>query len=200
MILEGLVTTMNEEGMVNIAPMGPIVDESLTWFRFRPYKTSKTYQNLLQRPTGVFHVVDDVLLLARATIGQLDVAPAVFAANLIEGRVLADACRWYEFDAEVIDDSQSRTDIDARVVFTGKIRDLFGFNRAKHAVVEAAILASRVHILPAEELLRQLAALEGPVQKTAGPRESAAFTLLSEYIRDELAVVSRKVAETKSQV
>ncbi len=70
----------------------------------------------------------------------------------------------------------------ARVVHTGRLRDFFGFNRAKHAVLEAAILATRVHLLPPEELIRQVEALAIPVEKTAGPQEQEAFDLLRSYI------------------
>src|ERR1043166_8198807 len=46
MILEGLVTTLNADGGVNIAPMGPIVDEAMRHLILRPYQTSRTYANL----------------------------------------------------------------------------------------------------------------------------------------------------------
>ena len=57
MILEGIVTSLDERGELNIAPMGPLVDESMVTLRLRPFKTSQTYQNLKVRPCGVFHVV-----------------------------------------------------------------------------------------------------------------------------------------------
>ena len=75
MILEGIVTTHNDDGSVNVAPMGPIVDETMAWLRLRPFQTSVTFHNLRRQRSGVFHVTDDVLLLARAAIGRLDSAP-----------------------------------------------------------------------------------------------------------------------------
>jgi hypothetical protein len=185
-ILEGIVTTVSSQGEINIAPMGPIVDEELTTLQLRPFKTSTTYQNLMARPCGVFHVVDDVLVLARAAIGRLDVLPELFPAERVAGCVLRDACRWLEFEVQTCDDREERTNLFARVVHTGRLRDFFGFNRAKHAVVEAAILATRVHLLAKDELLRQFAALESPVQKTAGPHEREAFDLLRGYVMDKL--------------
>lgn len=164
--------------------MGPIVDESMSTLRLRPFKTSTTFRNLRSRPCGVFHVVDDVLLLARAAIGRLTSAPDMFPATIVPGSVLASACRWYEFEIEEFDDSQERSNLLARVVHAGRLRDVFGFNRAKHAVLEAAILATRVHLLPADEIAAQIASLEIPVQKTAGPQEREAFDLLKAYIAD----------------
>ena len=187
MILEGIVTSMSAAGVLNVAPMGPIVDESLTWLQLRPFQTSQTFRNLTERPQGVFHVVDDVLLLAKAAIGKLDTIPETFAAEKVTGRVLASACRWYEFEIESLDATQARTEIHARVVHFGRLRDVFGFNRAKHAVLEAAILATRVHLLPQEEVEQQLTALRSPVEKTAGPNELDAFQLVCNYVEEFFA-------------
>ena len=184
MILEGIVTSLDERGSLNVAPMGPIVEPSMQTLSLRPYKTSTTYRNLKANPCGVFHVIDDVLLLARAAIGRLERVPPTFPAEKVEGRVLVDACRWYEFEVESLDDSRDRTEIAARVVHCGRIRDFLGFNRAKHAVLEAAILATRVHLLPPEEIARQFDALAIPVEKTAGPEEREAFALLKRYVSE----------------
>ena len=102
------------------------------------------------------HVVDDVLLLARSAVGLLAEAPPTFPAEKIEGAVLADCCRWYEFEIREFDDSQERAEMRAQVVHAGWRRDFFGFNRAKHAVVEAAILATRVHLIPLPEILSEM--------------------------------------------
>ena len=63
MILEGIVTTVSRDGAVNIAPMGPHVEEGMTRFLLRPFPTSQTYRNLKAHGEGVLHVSDDVLLL-----------------------------------------------------------------------------------------------------------------------------------------
>jgi hypothetical protein len=187
MILEGIVTSQDASGELNVAPMGPIVDESMSTLLLRPFQTSRTYRNLKEHPQGVLHVTDNVLLLAKAAIGQIESEPETFPAEKIQGRILKSACRWYEFEVEELDDSEERTRIVCRVVHTGRLRDFFGFNRAKHAVLEAAILATRVHILPAQEIRDQFAALKTPVEKTAGPDEHAAFELLSEFVEAKLA-------------
>lgn len=186
MILEGIVTTQNSAGDVNVAPMGPIVNDSMESFVLRPFQTSTTYKNLKGHPFGVLHVVDDVLLLAKAAIGRLAETPETFQAITIPGRVLKSACRWYEFKLESLDDSDERTRIEARVVHSGRLRDFFGFNRAKHAVLEAAILATRIHILPADEIVAQIDAFRAPIEKTAGPNERAAFQLVDQYIQASL--------------
>lgn len=182
MILEGIVTTVGITGDVNVAPMGPVVDPELTSIRLRPFKTSTTYRNLKQTGQGVLHVVDDVLLLAKAAIGQLSETPPTFPASRISGRVLCDACRYFEFVVDQCDDTRDRAEFLVQIVNAGRIRDFWGFNRAKHAVLEAAILATRVHLIPRSELLAEFARLQIPVQKTAGPREAEAFDLVRQYV------------------
>ena len=120
--------------------------------------------------------------MARAAIDRIESSPESFPAEVVTGVVLSDACRWYEFRIDRFDDSQERTDFHAVVVHVGRLRDVFGFNRAKHAVLEAAILATRVHLLPANEIRRQFDELAVPVEKTAGPRERVAFELLREFV------------------
>lgn len=184
MILEGIVTTLDASGAINVAPMGPLVDDTLSVLTLRPFQTSHTYRNLQAVPSGVFHVVDDVLLLARAAVGLLPQTPPTFPAAKVSGVVLAAACRWYEFVVEGWDDSKVRAEITARVIHSGRLRDFLGFNRARHAVLEAAILATRIHLIPRDELLAEFARLKAPVDKTAGPKELEAFALLEQFVRD----------------
>ena len=188
MILEGIVTTWDESQQVNVSPMGPVVEAEMATLRLRPYRSSRTYRNLKARGQGVFHVVDDVLLLSRAAIGIWDELPETFPAEKIAGSVLKNACRWYEFEVTALEDSQERTDIQVRIIHSGRLRDFFGFNRAKHAVLEAAILATRLHLLPREQIEQEFARLLIPIQKTAGPQEQAAFELLRNYFEKSAAL------------
>ncbi|HEX6316712.1 MAG TPA: DUF447 domain-containing protein [Gemmatimonadaceae bacterium] len=182
LILEGLVTTLNPDRSVNISPMGPQVDREITRLCLRPYQTSRTYQNLKRHGEGVFHVTDDVELLARCAVGTLPSPPRLKPAVGIDGQIIADACRWYAFRVVDCDDSQERTRIGCEVVAHGSMRDFFGFNRAKHAVVEAAILATRIHLLQPDEVERQMRQLAVWVEKTGGEQEQRAFEFLKAYV------------------
>ena len=187
MILEGIVTTISADGTVNISPMGPRVNEPLTRLILRPYQTSTTYQNLKRTGQGVLHVTDDVELLAQAAVGLPDPLPPMEPAQAVEGRILTGACRWYAFRVESLDDSQDRTEIACRVVDSGVLREFFGLNRAKHAVVEAAILATRTDFIPGDEILAEFDRLRVLVDKTGGPAEDRAFHFLTETVRSRLA-------------
>jgi uncharacterized protein len=182
MILEGIVTTIGPDGAVNIAPMGPAVDEAMQRFVLRPFRTAQTYQNLCRHGEGVLHVTDDVLLLARAALGAIEPQPPLVPAERVRGWVLRDACRYYEFRVPGMDEREERVRIDAEVVHCGRLRDFFGFNRAKHAVVEAAILATRTDFLPLDQIEAEFAKLAVLVGKTGGQQEKDAFAFLQAHV------------------
>jgi hypothetical protein len=188
MIIEGIITTTDSAGQMHIAAMGPHVDEEagrtgqLERLSLRPFATSQTAANLAAIPEGVFHACDDVLLFARVVTRSLAEPPASRPAERVRGWVLEDACRAYEFRIGECDASQERLRHEARVVAVHEGRPFVGFNRAKHAVVEAAILATRLHLLGPEEIRRQMAALVRLVEKTGGSREREAWEMIEGYV------------------
>src|SRR5262249_5013344 len=162
----------------NIAPMGPRVNREITRLVLRPFQTSQTYCNLKASGRGTFHVTDDVELLARAAVGEFDVPPILVPVEGFPCPRLSDPCRWLAFQVQPLEDSAERTTIDCRVVAAGELRPFFGFNRAKHAVLEAAILATRIGILSGKEIRSEIERLAIPIQKTAGLQERRAFDFL----------------------
>jgi hypothetical protein len=98
---------------------------------------------------------------------------------------LLTSARYYEFRVTEVNDREERATIRAETVASGRLRDLFGLNRAKHAVVEAAILASRISILPIDAIRDDLRRLAPLVDKTGGPDERRAFDLLRAFIEAE---------------
>src|SRR5262249_27932440 len=159
---------------VNIAPMGPRVDLKMERFVLRPFRTSRTYRNLKDRGEGVFHVTDDVLLLARSAIADVVDVP-LRSASSVDGRVITNACRFYEFRVTDLDDRDERTTIAVETLHRGTIREFFGFNRAKHAVIEAAILATRTDLIPLHTICSEFRKIAEVVGKTGGPDEFQAF-------------------------
>jgi hypothetical protein len=187
MILEGLVTSVNPDGTARVAPMGPVVEDDLQRFVLRPYQSSRTCANLRRTGQGVFHITDDVELLALAAIQRLDTLPAMRRATSVEGMILEDVCQWFAFRVLRIDDSASRAELDCEVVERGRVRDFIGFNRARNAVVEASILATRVGLLDGNDILAEFSRLKTIVEKTAGDREFRAFASLEDYVRQRLS-------------
>jgi hypothetical protein len=181
-ILEVIVSTLDAAGGVNLAPMG------VSWegqrLLVRPYRDSATFRNLTLDGRAVANFTDNVLVFARCAVseGTFETFPAV----KIRGAVLADTCHWRELEVETAAREGERASFACRVVHSGRARDFSGLNRAKHAVIEAAIAASRIPWLGGREVARQIDALAPLVAKTAGPQEREAFEFLSGYVRARL--------------
>jgi hypothetical protein len=182
-IIETIVTTMAEDGAINCAPMGVEWDPDAPGDRIvlKPFLETATYRNVTATGAAVVNLVDDVRVFARAAISNPEYATV--PAGVVRGVVLADGCSWRELEVRSIDSTPPRSRIEMAVVHQGTRREFIGFNRARHAVLETAIYATRVHMLPREILLSELDRLQVIVDKTAGPREFEAMALLSDYIR-----------------
>ncbi len=187
MIIESILTTTDATGTVNCAPMGvEWGDETIV---IKPFLETATFRNLQATRAAVINLTDDVLLFAEAVTGN-PVFPHHPAAK-VKGVVLDAACSWREVEVADIDDTPPRSRIMARVVHRGTQRDFLGFNRARHAVLEAAILATRTHLIPAAEIQVELARLQVIIDKTAGDREQQAMALLRGYIHSRQPAPAR---------
>lgn len=188
MIIETIVTTMDANGAVNIAPMG------LEWSGgddspvLKPFLETTTYRNVVATGVAVINLIDDVRVFAQAAISNP--AYPVVPAIVVKGVSLRAACSWRELTIRAIDSTPPRSRIDTNVVYRGFRREFVGFNRARHAVLEAAIYATRLHLLAREFLEAELARLQIIVDKTAGPEEREAMMLLADYIRSAPATSS----------
>ena len=179
MIVETIVTSLDANGVVNCAPMGvEWGDDSII---LKPFLETATYRNLMATRAAVINLTDDVLLFAQAAIS--DPVYATVPAQAVRGVVLADCCSWREVEVRAVDSSPPRSRIETAVVHRGTRREFIGFNRARHAVLEAAIYATRLHLLPRAFIDSELARLQVIVDKTAGPRELEAMALLTDYVR-----------------
>ena len=183
MIVETVVTTLDEDGQANFAAMGVVWGEDR--LVIRPYVGTRTFRNLVRAREAVVNVTDDVLVFAKSALSR-ERFPSR-PATRVRGAILADACHWREVTVEEVVLPASapggRADISTRVVAVGVGRTFAGLCRAKHAVVEASILASRVRRLPRAEVIAELSRLDPLVDKTGGPAEREAMA----YIRAHVA-------------
>lgn len=180
MILEAIVTTRNPDGSINIAPMGPCLQEEADRFELRPFQTATTFGNLVARRQGVLNVTDDVLLFVQAALDRLTADPEFQPAQVVDGACLADACRVHEFEVDHVDSSEPRASIQCRVVATRSSRPFFGYNRARHLILEATILATRIEFIPPRELQDRLREYGPVICRTGGPREREALKILQQ--------------------
>ena len=194
MIVETIVTTIAADGTPNFAPMGvEWGDETIV---LKPFLETATYRNVVATRAAVVNLTDDVRVFARAAISnpQYQSGPA----TVVRGVVLADCCSWRELEVQSIDSTPPRSRIEASVVHRGTRREFIGFNRARHAVLETAIYATRLHLLPRAFIESELARLQEIVNKTAGPHELEAMELLTAHIRATPMTPSTGVAPERA--
>lgn len=180
MIRESIVITLNEEGKPHIAPLGLIAGGE-GWI-IAPFRPSATLDNLRHTPFAVANFTDDVLVFAGCLTGNKDWPTR--DASRVPGAVLDGTLSHAELAVDHIEEDDERPRFHCRVVHEVSHAPFKGFNRAQAAVIEAAILTSRLHMLPREKIERELGYLQIAVEKTAGPREHEAWRLLVEEIED----------------
>ena len=183
MIRETIVTTRDAGGRVHIAPLGLIEEEG--GVIIAPFRPSTTLENLLSNPHAVANYTDDVQVFAGCLTGRRDWP--VRPATIVPGVVLEQALAHDELAVVRVDNDPQRPRFHCRVVHAETHAPFRGFNRAQAAVVEAAILVSRLGMLPAEKVDREVEYLRIAVDKTAGPRERQAWEWLMQRIAEHRA-------------
>lgn len=195
MVIEGILTTENLDGSMHVAPIGPHVDSELTCWILKPFQSSTTFANLRVSSRAVFHIVDDALLMACAVLGMCNpVGGAQNPSSLLgvdlfqeltsaehdaaAGWELSLSCRTIALSVTQWDVTEPRAIATCVATKVQQVRPFWGWNRAKHSILELAIVASRVHMLARQEIDEQLARHKIIIEKTAGARELAAWELL----------------------
>lgn len=180
MIRECIVTSRREDGGTHIAPMGVhVVDQNLV---IAPFKPSATLENLHRHGCAVINYVDDVRIFAGCLTGRR--AWPVYEAERIDVMRLRDCLAHTEVEVDSVEADELRPRFYCRAVYAANHASFQGFNRAQAAVIEAAVLVSRLHMLPADKVDREIGYLNIAVQKTAGPQEHEAWGwLMAEIAR-----------------
>lgn len=180
MILETIVTSQSAEGKDHIAPMGVhLAGEEMLIMPFRP---STTLENILATRHAVLNHTDDVRVFAGCLTGRRDWP--LTAAERVPVKRLADTLSHVELQLTRVEPDELRPRLFCRVVHEANHAPFRGFNRAQFAVLEAAILASRLQRLPWSKVEAELAYLRIGLEKCAGERELEAWGWLLEKIED----------------
>ena len=178
LIVETIVTTTNAAGEPHIAPLG-LIAEADRWI-VAPFRPSRTLDNLREVPFAVASHTDDVRVFAGCLTGRKSWPTR--PAETVSGVVLEDAVSHWELAVEDIREDDLRPRFVCKVVHEASHRPWAGYNRAQGAVLECAVLVSRLKMLPPEKVEAELKYLEIAIAKTAGPREEEAWGWLMERI------------------
>lgn len=174
-IYEAVITTVDREERPHVAPFG---------VRYRgaevvlmPFKPSATLDNIRANGHAVLNLTTDVRVFAGSVCARW-LGPRVWPlvkAGAVPGVRLADALAHSELELVHDDDHAERPTLRfARV--RDETHGVFpGFNRAQAAVIEGAVLVSRLHMLPREKVDAEVEYLRIAIDKTAGEPEREAW-------------------------
>ena len=180
MIQETIVTTINTEGKVHIAPMGIHILEKT--FLVMPFRPSATLDNLLQTKSAVLNFVDDVRIFAGCLTGRRNWATQ--PTSKIRGQYLNAALAHTEILLDSVEEDNTRPKLYCKPVHTMNHAPFTGFNRAQYSVLEAAILVSRLHMLSWGKVQSELEYLRIGLDKTAGDKELEAWGWLMQKVEE----------------
>lgn len=186
-IRECIVTTVDGNGKVHIAPLG-IIAEKDGWV-IAPFRPSVTLDNLAAAPFAVASYTDDVRIFAGCLTGRKD-WPTVAVDGCPVPRLEA-ALAHSVLQVVSVHDDGVRPRHFCRVVEERAHAPFTGMNRAKAAVLELAILVSRLKMLPREKIEAEIAYLKIAIDKTAGPDEREAWGWLMERVDQHFASPQR---------
>jgi hypothetical protein len=181
MIVETILSTLDETGRPNFAPMGILWGEKFA--TVRPFRNSRTCRNLMSTGYGVVNVSDNILAYVQCAL--YDAVLPHFPSKVVPGVVFDGCCSWREIEVISRDGSEERAELRCRVLYDGRQRDFLGFCRASNAVIEATILATRLHLYDRKILTEGLIHYRTIVEKTGDTAEKQAFQMVEDYIEKQ---------------
>lgn len=184
-IYETIVTSVDGDSQAHIAPFG--VRERNGLILIAPFRPSTSLENLLNSRSAVLNLTDDVRIFAGALTGRRNWP--VRKAEKINGYVLESALAHRELELVEVREDAVRPELYFRVIHEVNHAPFRGINRAQAAVIELAVLASRLNRLPMEKIDSEISYLSIAIEKTAGEREIEAWSWLIEHIENYKATM-----------
>ena len=177
-IHEILLVTRNADGSPHVAPMGLRQRDGLCLIA--PFRPSRTLENLLRERRASINTTDDVRMYAGCLTGRRNWP--MQPCTKITGERLEQALNHREIEVVRIEQDEQRPRFFCRVMHAEDHRSFGGYNRAQAAVLELAILVSRLNMLPADKVDSEIAYLQIAMDKTAGPEEHEAWDWLMQQV------------------
>jgi len=187
MIFETIIITQDAHKQPHVTPFG--VQHEGEHVIISPFKPSKTLDNILTSKTATMNLTDDVRVFAGALTQHA--VWHLLAASAVEGFRLDGCLAHVELALVDVREDAERPQLVMQQQARYSHQDFKGFNRAQAAVIEMAVLASRLHMLPKEKIQTERAYLQIAIDKTAGERELEAWGWLADkvdrYYQENLA-------------
>ena len=179
MILETIITSIDHDGKPHVAPFGVrLENENII---ISPYKPSHTLENILASNVAVMSNTDDVRVFAGALTGRQPWT--LIPTNQVNGFRLKNCLAHTELQLLRVRDDALRPQLVMQQIISENHAAFKGFNRAQAAVLELAVLVSRLDRLPKARVESELQYLQIAIDKTAGEIEHEAWSWLIEKIQ-----------------
>lgn len=178
MIFETVIVSSDNKNIPHVTPFG--IRYEGEQIIISPFKPSKTLNNIMTTKVASMNVTDDVRVFAGALTNrqpwQLE------STEDIKGFRLRDCLMHIELRLSAVREDDVRPQLVMTQVKKQHHRDFNGFNRAQAAVIELAVLTSRLHMLSRKKIQSELKYLQIAIDKTAGEKEQEAWSWLTEKI------------------
>jgi hypothetical protein len=177
-IFETVVTSVAPNGRMHVAPMGVRYRGDLVVLM--PFKPSTTLDNITASGVAVLNLVTDTRVFAGCVTGRREWP--TLPADKIPGARLACALSHIELRLQERVEHEQRPLLHLARVHEASHAPFAGLNRAQAAVIEGAVLVSRLHMLAPEKIDAEMAYLQIAIDKTAGAGEHEAWAWLREAV------------------
>jgi hypothetical protein len=178
LIHEAVITTLDASGRAHITPLGYRCEGGQVILA--PFVPSRTLDNLRHHPEAVLNFTTDVRVIAGALTGRRE-WPVTAATRVKVPRLVESLAHW-ELEVVATREDPERPRFTCKRVLEANHAPFTGFNRAQAAVVELAILVSRLDWLAPAQVRAERDYLQRAIDKTAGPREHEAWLWLTEAV------------------
>jgi uncharacterized protein len=193
MLYETIVTTCNQDGTPNAAPMGVICKDQ-DRIVLRLYEGSRTVRNIQREKAFYVNLTRNPILFVQATVENppfkefkdenqgfsLKKADASFLAEVIQERQVE---REDSFKKSILIIVQAQ----AREIMFKNYRDIEPVNRALCGIIEALVNLSRMELAsPAKnkEYLKRMKETSRLVNRVGGTEHQKAMKLVNEVVKD----------------
>ena len=155
MIHEVIVTTISKTNKVHIAPMGIRFQKKQVVIS--PFKPSQTLENIIENNKATINFIDDVRVFAGIVSRHKKdwELSNKKDSNNVPNLVLTNT--FYNVIVNDFKDDEKRPNIICDVINSETIKPFLGFNRAQFSVIEAAVLISRLGMIPMEKITKERA-------------------------------------------
>lgn len=191
-IFETVISTLAADGTPHVAPMG---------IRYRdgevilmPFKPSTTFANVVASGHAVLNILTDTRVFAGSVTGRR--SWPVWPAERIPGVRLACALSHVELALAELQDDAQRPVLRMARVFEVTHAPYIGLNRAQAAVIEGAVLVSRLDMLPTAKVDAEMRYLQIAIDKTAAAGEHEAWGWLTEAVARHRAAARASTSES----